>query len=351
MFFKRNAKLGQTALICNHDGQCEVNINNRRLCASCRLVKCFKSGMSIDMFRASIQKRMKTNGPTNTTTSPIMNTLVRVEKQHQPERFSTLNLLQSDTSLLTTSQWTLLSNLIHGYNESNLLLIGQHLTNVSNALQSTKVIYQTLMEEYMATIYTTTGIYLRSNDDLCKLSSNDRSILLRSAADSVACLGFEFVSHQSHLFACETFLNVIETMYGKHPVTLHLWAMKFIDQDFVLIKLGISLFAVTKCTCLFSTDVSTEFSNASAILEIQNKYAEVTWKYLLYKYGHDQAVKRFLNLIQWLVAMSVFMFHVQSITLHVNDVDSLVQQTEVTLMLDDVDQMIETNKQLSVSNL
>jgi len=79
------------------------------------------------------------------------------------------------------------------------------------------------------------------------------------------------------------------------------------DLNIVLMKLAISMFALSEIT--------------------------YTWKYLLYKYGHHQAVKRFLNLILWF----------DTPITHVNDVDSLIEQTELTLILDDIDQIIERN--------
>jgi len=133
-------------------------------------------------------------------------------------------------------------------------------------------------------------------------------------------------------------------MYGKRTVDIHLWAMKFIDPDIVLVKLAFSLFALTENTYSYSSNISNNLTNPINILEIQSKYAEITWKYLLYRYGHYEAVKRFLNLISWFGAITIFMFHAQTLALHVNDVNSLVEQTELSLILDDVDEILETNK-------
>jgi len=172
-------------------------------------------------------------------------------------------------------------------------------------------------------------------------------VILRSAADNVSCIGPEFILSHCHLFNLDRFSNAIETMYGRRQIDMHVSAMKFIDPDIVLVKLGLSLFAVAENTYSYSPNISTDLTNPINILKIQNKYAELTWKYLLYRYGHYQAVKRFINLISWLEAATIYMFHIQSLTLHVNDVNSLVEKTELTLILDDADQIIETNKILS----
>jgi hypothetical protein len=244
---------------------------------------------------------------------------------------------------LSSSQWILLSNLINGYQESNLLSIGRCLINTHNVLQPTNVIYQSLVKEFLTSIYTTAGTYLRSNEDICNLSSHDRSLILRGAADNVSCMSAAFAMHHCHLLSLDAFSNAMKTMYGKRTVDIHLWAMKIIDPDIILTKLALSLFAVSENACSYSPNVSIEFTNPIDIFQIQSKYAEITWKYLLYKYGHYQAVKRFLNLTSWLVAITVFIYHAQSLTIHVNDVYSLVEQTELSLILEGVDQIVEKN--------
>jgi hypothetical protein len=193
-------------------------------------------------------------------------------------------------------------------------------------------------------IYETTGEYLRLNDDLCKLSSDDRCVILHSAADYLSCMGLQFILHHFHLFNLNTFSNAIEAIYGRRPIELHLSAMRFIDPEIVLIKLAISLCALSEITYIYSPNISRHSTNPINILKIQNKYAEVTWKYLLYRYGHYQAVKRFLNIINWLEVITLFVSHAQSLTTHVNNLNSFVEKLELTLILDDVDKIMETNE-------
>jgi hypothetical protein len=55
-------------------------------------------------------------------------------------------------------------------------------------------------------------------------------------------------------------------------------------------------------------------------------------------------VKRFLNLTLWLASMNILAVHAQSLVIHLNDIDSIVEQTELTLILDDTDEILETNQ-------
>lgn len=192
-----------------------------------------------------------------------------------------------------------------------------------------------LIDQFLLCTYQTTGKYLRLNDDLCQLPFNNRSIMLRTAADHVSCMGCSFIMKHCHLLQVKEFNRTLQRIYGEDTMKIHRWISTFIDPDIVLVKLTLNLFALMENTYVYRADLSIDLTNANQIVKIQNKYTEITWKYLLYRYGFVEAVKRFLRLISWLSALTKFVYHVQSLALHVNDIDSLVEQTEIDLILDD----------------
>jgi hypothetical protein len=65
------------------------------------------------------------------------------------------------------------------------------------------------------------------------------------------------------------FSTIIESVYGRPTVDLHLGTVKFIDSDIVLIKLALSLFALSEITYLYSLNISTTLTNLINILKIQ----------------------------------------------------------------------------------
>ncbi|CAF2566542.1 unnamed protein product [Rotaria sp. Silwood2] len=253
------------------------------------------------------------------------------------EQLTTWNLLQSDKSLLNSNQWTLLSNLIHSYDASKLLAIAQRLMNENNILQSVEMSNPILMEEFVKGAYETSGTYLRSNRDLLILSSENRSEFLRGAAEHVHCLSSIFVLNQSQLYIHQPFLNACRRLYGEQSVGMAHHVMKHIDPDVVLVKLALSLFAFSFSVLIFSPYVTMQQNNSSLIFHIQNTYAEVTWKYLIYKYGYYQAIIRFTNIIQCLLAATDTVSRSQNIEIHTNTMESLVEQTEISFILEDTE--------------
>ncbi|CAF1105237.1 unnamed protein product [Adineta steineri] len=330
MFFKRNANIDQKTFRCNFGGYCEIKRDNHHMCASCRLRKCFQYGMTTDKFRPSRLTKSKTKS------------LVKVESRNQSEKLLLINSLKPDHSLLTTSQWILLSNLYNSFDESQVSLLSKSLVDTHNSLQPINVKYQRLVENYFLSLYEATRTYLCLNDDICKLSFTDRSILLRNAADNVSCMASAFIVHRSGLLCLDPFLKIMTTMFDNRGISLTRWTMKFINPDIVIFKLALSIFAFSKTNYSYSPNITIDSTNSSTIFHIQNKYAEVTWKYLNYRYGWYEAIKHFHSIIYWLIALTMLMDDVQNFSRHVDSVDSLVELTELTLILDDVEKIIDT---------
>ncbi|UJR17932.1 hypothetical protein I4U23_004831 [Adineta vaga] len=327
MFFRRNAMDKKKKLSCDFDNQCEITISTRHICGACRLRKCFEYGMAIDKFRAPIAYKNK-----------------KISRDNLPvKQFPTKNLLETDQSLLDSNQWMLLSNLVHAYEESEIFSISQHLFDAHTLHEFSSPMCQLIEDDFIILNYEATGRYLRLNNDLSKLSFNDRSVVYHDAAHKLCCIGSGFAIHSYHLLDLNTFSNSMAIRYGQCAVDLQRQAMNFIDPDIILVKLGFSLFTFTENFYNYFSNDSIGATHPIEIFQLQSKYADVTWKYLLYKYGYYQSVRRFLNLISWLMASTVFVFHAQTNIEHVNEIDLLVEKLELKLFLDEVDQLFEMN--------
>ncbi|CAF3740639.1 unnamed protein product [Rotaria sordida] len=262
--------------------------------------------------------------------------------EYAQEDLPTLNILQADISTLTSDQWTLLSNLVHSYDERKVISVCQRLVQEDEYLHSMKPANETLVKQFFTLLYETTELCLSSNGDLRSLSFNDRSVLLRTGADSITCYGGIFSMYQFQLRTCQSFLHSLRRIYGEHSLMLTLNSIKFIDPDIVLNKMALLLLFSSKTTCIFSSTISLDHADVSVILKIQNRYAEIAWKYLLYKYDEYQAVQKFMKLIQCLIAVIQTMSQVQSVESHVNDIETIVEHTQLKLILDDIEQFNET---------
>ena len=250
----------------------------------------------------------------------------------------TLNLLDHDNSALDNSQWILLSNLIHNYQHSELFLITETIKRENDSL---KIVSQSAIHNLLRSAYETAGNSLRANVDIAQLPSDDRPILLHTAATNVTCAGGQLIYYHSQLLNYESFDKHLHQIYGKKATDCNRWATAFTEPDIILCKLSISLLALSTNTRLFCPNLEGEYRNVNQILDIQDKYAEITWKYLVYKYGYKESIKRYVHIIEWLLALTVFMQYAHTTDAHVNDVESLIEHTEMSLILDDVDRILD----------
>jgi len=78
------------ALKCDLNGHCEIDINVRRVCPYCRLAKCFRSGMQIEMIRSARSKANKIRQKRKLTPDEIQTTstaLVRLKESEKVRLF------------------------------------------------------------------------------------------------------------------------------------------------------------------------------------------------------------------------------------------------------------------------
>lgn len=245
--------------------------------------------------------------------------------------------MQTNDSILTADQWSLINNLIYSYDERKLLVIAQQFLDSTDANH-----HRIVFNEFFMKIYEITGIYIRSNSDFCSLFPDDRSAFVRNIAENIHCLGTAFTWKQSKIHNNQTFIDIFLDTYGHELYTLMQTILKYIDSDFITAKLALSIFAFCNHTSMFSPYKTNGPLNSQSIARIQNIYSEVTWKYLLHQFGYRQAVERFNRLIQCLLTATTTISNIQNLPKHVEDMKTLVEQTELLFVFDDIEHIDET---------
>ena len=219
---------------------------------------------------------------------------------------------------------------MHSYDEHSALPVARDFMNELDR-KPAKIRFKIRVEDVMRLctfFYGQTEPFIRSNQDFALLPVNDRSIVLHSAIDSVSCLGSGFLVRQSGLITNSAFCQGLENSFGSIPYNFTLKTISLLDDDGDIVKLTLSIIAFCTSTCtIFEKETSLSYvKDYRALLRIQNTYAEIMWKYLVYRYTYPQAVVRFTRIVQCLIVALTVKTHLQSVKNHTDAIDSLIEK-------------------------
>jgi hypothetical protein len=200
---------------------------------------------------------------------------------------------------LNYDQWNLISNLVHCYKEHSALSYIRNFIQEQTTLPIKMRCKTAAIDKLFESILSGVELFFKSNHHYRSLCSHDRSILLRSAMESAGSFGSVLIFRELRFFDQPGVLESIEALYGTTTKNLSTRLLDEVDRDITFVKLGIAMFAFSTTNCSSYTTIGFDhLTNIKDILHIQNMYAEVTWKYLLYKYNYAQTVIFFTNLIK-----------------------------------------------------
>ncbi|CAF1005072.1 unnamed protein product [Rotaria sordida] len=337
MFFKRNAENRQAILKCYYDNQCNITMDNRHACTSCRLEKCFKMGMRIEMIRSSTfrknQKRRKIKFIIDSNQSlPTMS--MTVNKKHKPEYIPTLSLLESDQSPLNINQWNLLSNLVHCFDQHSGYAFVEHFLEEQNRLPIKLRYKYPSVCNFFTSVKSNIQLVFEKNRDFLSLSRHDRTTLLRTTVEYTTSIGGMFTLRQYKLFDYPPFYESTEMIFKPSGTKFARRVIDQLDPDNTFIKLILSIlsFSTTNYT-VYKKNMPINLTNIKGILSIQDMYTDLTWRYLLYKYGHHEAVIRFSNLLRCLFVIIWAIVEAHESQKFIEMIDSVIEQTKQTLCL------------------
>ena len=237
---------------------------------------------------------------------------------------------------MTNDQWDLISNLIHRFDENSDYAFVEQFIQEQNSLPLKLRFKNPSIIDFFTSIMTKTQFVFEKSRDILSLSLHDRTTLLRNTVEYTATIGGIFILHQAKLLDDAFFLKSMEMVFQPTIISFIKRINDQFDTDDTFIKIIFTIlsFSTIQYT-IYSNSSITNFSNIKQILDIQDTYIELAWRYLLYKYNHEYAVKSFNNFIRSIFTANEGMCIAHEVTWFTQAVHSITQQTEETLSLND----------------
>jgi cell division protein FtsL len=174
-----------------------------------------------------------------------------------------------------------------------------------------------------------------TNQDFLSLSAYDRSILLHNTVAHVTSLSTNFTLYKIGLTEQPTYDDAVAIMGDPDLVPIVKRIEGRLNFDMTTMKLFLTILSFSTASyTVYSNMPSRNLLNIKQILKIQDKYIELTWRYLLYKNDFQRTVRIFSDLIRSIFIIYETIVKVHDIQWYINTFDAIIQQTEQSLSTD-----------------
>jgi len=191
------------------------------------------------------------------------------------------------------------------------------------------------VSEFFRCLLSDGQLIYEKNSDFLSLCSHDRSTLIRTTVEHTACVISSLIVRQYQLLNHSCFLETSEILFGSGAIMGTKLILNRLDSDMIFVKVALSILAFSTINyTVYKNTIPVNLTNVKIILRIQNMYIELAWRYLLYKYGHTQAVLRFSNLIRWIFSLNLAAVEADKYREFSALVHYVIEKTEQTLVID-----------------
>lgn len=202
---------------------------------------------------------------------------------------------------MASNEWTLLSNILHAFDEESALCRFESslsaLTSLPPKLRSKPIELLKLVGQ----LYGSVGSLIERSPDFTSLPLDARQLFLKHNLYIIGIINGLFLGRELNVFDNTVVHNAIVGMYGPdYMIEMRRNIAKY-DPNGSLIKILILILAFSSNCSIVSYDNEEHISIISSsihLVRIQNVYVTMLWKYLVYLYGYSAAAIRFSRLVK-----------------------------------------------------
>jgi len=252
------------------------------------------------------------------------------------EKPSTLDLLQNDRSTLTTSQWNLISNVIHVYDEQHPFVRMKCLVEQISSLPPKLRSKPSNTSDMISQVFGSIQPLINRSLDVHSLSIDARRALIKHNMQTTGSLNGFFLFRELNLSNSSIIMNALTALYGHDLARTFVRNSYECDPNGNLIKMLIFILVFSGNCSIVRYDDQEDIrimSSSARRIEIQNIYITAFWKYLVYLYGFQEAVVRFSSMVKCILHLLNTAELMLNNIIHNQMVDIIVTQTERSLVI------------------
>lgn len=251
----------------------------------------------------------------------------------------------SNISLITPTDWTRIEQIQHAYRESIILnkVIGVPSFPATQHIHTTLELIR--IPTYLASIRLIT--FFKNIPEFNSFDLDDRVILVKYNLLAVVFMHMVLIYnpnndiyHESNtedpIFQGKDWIEILGNEFYHDLTNVTKKILNFINNDHIVVKIILLLILFTKGFCGYDIVHEPTLTNYSIVLQTQNLYLELLYKYCLHRYG----LKKTLNLVTKILLQ---LLSVQRLAIHLKDyVHDHINASQLSPLMQSVLQLTES---------
>ena len=175
------------------------------------------------------------------------------------------------------------------------------------------------------------------NQDFVSLSIDDRTVLLHNTVKYTGCLATNGILHKVGVMNYPNYYDAIAPISSPDAALAARRLEKQLDFDLIIHKLLLANLSLSTIDFISyrKTKKNNSISNIKELLRVQDKYIDLLWRSLLYRYPFKEAVKHLAMLLRCLFTAQQMIVTLEEVQWYTDQAASLAPATEQNLVLHD----------------
>lgn len=214
-----------------------------------------------------------------------------------------MNQIRDDRLTLTFEEWNLLSQILHVYDEQNVINQTESALKQQSSLPPKLRSKNAGTLQLIGTFYSTMKNFLQRSPYYNTLSAAQHRVIIENNLTGTGTWHFLYAAIQTRLFDHTSHLVTCNEIYGEDFVRQCQFLINRMESNGTLIKIMLMILSYASNSSIVVYDPTFALSSTSpnpsiSLFRVQEIFITMMWKYLVYQYGLNEAIRRFNHLVK-----------------------------------------------------